>query len=71
MLEVLEAAKWAMSQKHSDSFSLTDSGYEGEAQLMYSGLLYISQSGVENVGCDVSVLICLTLQTNKIISTGI
>ncbi|XP_060793201.1 protein associated with UVRAG as autophagy enhancer isoform X2 [Neoarius graeffei] len=28
VLEVLEAAKWAMSQKHSDSFSSTDSGYE-------------------------------------------
>ncbi|XP_027001174.1 protein associated with UVRAG as autophagy enhancer isoform X1 [Tachysurus fulvidraco] len=28
VLEVLEAAKWALSQKHSDSFSSTDSGYE-------------------------------------------
>ncbi|KAK3569133.1 hypothetical protein QTP86_025459 [Hemibagrus guttatus] len=28
VLEVLEAAKWAVSQKHSDSFSSTDSGYE-------------------------------------------
>ncbi|KAF4086664.1 hypothetical protein AMELA_G00086640 [Ameiurus melas] len=28
VLEVLEAAKWALSQKHSGSFSSTDSGYE-------------------------------------------
>ncbi|KAB5576690.1 hypothetical protein PHYPO_G00200890 [Pangasianodon hypophthalmus] len=28
VLEVLEAAKWAVSQKHSGSFSSTDSGYE-------------------------------------------
>ncbi|XP_053352589.1 protein associated with UVRAG as autophagy enhancer [Clarias gariepinus] len=28
VLEVLEAAKWTLSQKHSDSFSSTDSGYE-------------------------------------------
>ncbi|KAI5616369.1 protein RUBCNL-like [Silurus asotus] len=29
VLEVLEAAKWSLSQKHSDSFSSTDSGYVG------------------------------------------
>ncbi|KAI5107419.1 protein RUBCNL-like [Silurus meridionalis] len=45
VLEVLEAAKWSLSQKHSDSFSSTDSGYVGAVMLLPRSNSYVQAVG--------------------------